>query len=68
MDVGMTIGHHYYDPENERIVVFLGELNIGQELRFRDFETSEVFDLYEWEIREEWPHMNEMEVIAWASK
>ena len=63
----MSIGSYYFDPENERVCEFLGALNVGQEFRFRDIETGEVFDMFEYEMREEWPHMNGMEVLAWAS-
>jgi hypothetical protein len=69
----MTIGAYYYDPENERIMQFLGAAwdnasDGPNPLSFRDFETGEQVELFEFEMAEEWPHMNAMEVIAWASR
>ena len=73
--LGMRDGDHYYDPEHERIVRFLGlvyeedfAVDLGTSgFSFQDIMTDEVFEICEFEISEEWTYMNEMEVLAWAA-
>ena len=74
--LGMRDGDHYYDPEHERMVRFLGlvyeedfAVDLGTSgFSFQDIMTDEVFEICEFEISECWNYMNEMEVLAWASK
>lgn len=70
------IGDYYHDPENERIVQYMGRGGDPEEphmwgpepLCFRDTETGKQFDIFEFEMGVAWVRMNEMEVIAWAAK
>ena len=71
----VTVGDHYYDPEHERVLEYQGNALQGPEdfyeplmMLFRDLMTDEVISAFEFEIAEPWTFMNEMEVIAWASK